>query len=112
MKASVIAAAVLAASLSGAAIAQTAAPKLAPNVKVRPAYEPAPSTPLYVGNPTSVHVDITPYSERVAELDKVGERVNVIAKVKDWDWFVVGKDGVGIGYVTGDMLTRTPPRSS
>ena len=85
-----------------AAQVQTVTPKLAENVKAQAAYE-AVTTPLYVGNPTSIHVDITPYSQRVAELDNVGERVNAIAKVQGWDWYLVGRNGVGIGYVSGNI---------
>ena len=83
------------------------APKLAPNVKPQPAYE-APPPALYVGAPTSIHTDITPYSPRLAELDRIGEKLTPIAKVKDWDWYVVARDGVGIGYVAGPMLSQRP----
>jgi hypothetical protein len=96
---------------AGAALAQTGAPvtpKLAPNVKLQAAYEAPPTTPLYVGNPTDIHTDITPYAPVVAPLNTVGERINPIAKVKDWDWYLVGRDGVGIGYVAGNMLSTTP----
>lgn len=85
------------------------APPLAPNVKPQAGYEAAPQN-LVVANPTSIHVDITPYSAHVAELDNVGERINALAKVKDWDWILVGRDGVGIGYVSRNMLTEAKRR--
>jgi Flp pilus assembly protein CpaB len=28
-----------------------------------------------------------------------GQTVNVLAKVKDYDWILAGKDGIGIGYI-------------
>ncbi len=37
------------------------------------------------------------------------ERVRAIGKVRDADWFLVGRDSVGIGYVYGDLLERWVP---
>jgi len=36
---------------------------------------------------------------------KRGDHVEVLAKVKGWEWALVGKDGTGIGYVTISMLS-------
>ena len=37
---------------------------------------------------------------------KPGQAVDVLAKVKDYDWVLVGKNGVGIGYIP---LSRLAP---
>jgi uncharacterized protein YgiM (DUF1202 family) len=34
-----------------------------------------------------------------------GQHVDVLAKVKGWNWVLIGKDGTGIGYVTISMLS-------
>jgi hypothetical protein len=40
------------------------------------------------------------------------ERVQAIGKVRDEDWYLVGRGAVGIGYVIGDLIERwTPPES-
>jgi hypothetical protein len=36
---------------------------------------------------------------------KRGEHIDVLAKVKGWEWVVVGKNGTGIGYVSVSMLS-------
>jgi hypothetical protein len=36
---------------------------------------------------------------------KRGDRVDVLAKVKGWEWVLVGRDGMGIGYVSISMLS-------
>ncbi len=36
---------------------------------------------------------------------KRGDRVEVLAKVKGWEWVLIGKDGTGIGYVSISMLS-------
>ena len=41
-----------------------------------------------------------------------GQPINVIAKVRDYDWYLVGRNGVGIGYVPMERVApaRTTPR--
>ena len=92
-------------ALSGTALAQGQAvtPKLAPGVKAQAGYE-ASSERLVVANPTPIYSDIMSSSAQTGQLDRVGEPVNVLAKVKDWDWVLVGRDGTGIGYVPTDLL--------
>jgi hypothetical protein len=100
-------------TLSANALAATAvSPRLAPGVKAQAGYE-ALSERLVVANPTPIYSDIIWTSPHTGQLDKVGEPVNAIAKVKDWDWVLVGRDGVGIGYVSRDLLTtaRQKPAS-
>jgi hypothetical protein len=95
--------------LASVAVAQTtgqaAAPKLAPNVKAQEAYEPAPASRYVVALPGPIHTDIMWTSPANGELE-LGDTVNAIAKVKNWDWVVVARDGVGVGYVPLDRLRR------
>ncbi|HKR90192.1 MAG TPA: SH3 domain-containing protein [Phenylobacterium sp.] len=44
-------------------------------------------------------------SRRVGKLHR-GERFEALAQVRDTDWILVGRDGVGVGYVQG-YYTRT-----
>jgi len=36
---------------------------------------------------------------------KRGDRLEALAKVKGWDWILVGKGGTGVGYVATSMLS-------
>jgi hypothetical protein len=58
-----------------------------------------------VANGTSVYSDHGFHSMPVGAELKRGERVDVLAKVKGWEWVLVGKDGTGIGYVSISMLS-------
>jgi uncharacterized protein YgiM (DUF1202 family) len=78
--------------------------KLAPGVVKAEGYE-APATTYIVANGTNVFSDHSFFSTPVAGELKPGERVDVLAKVKGWDWALVGKDGTGIGYVSISMLS-------
>jgi hypothetical protein len=79
--------------------------KLAPGVvKAAEGYE-APATTYIVANGTNVYSDHSFFSAPVAGELKRGDRVEVLAKVKGWEWALVGKDGVGIGYVSISMLS-------
>lgn len=91
--------------LSSAAFAESQAvtPKLAPGVKAQAGYV-ANTQHLVVANPTPIFSDITFTASQTGQLDKIGQPVNVLAQVKDWDWVLVGKDGTGIGYVPTDLL--------
>lgn len=46
-----------------------------------------------------------------AVVDRLGgaERVQAIGKVQDDDWYLVGRDNVGIGYVFGELLQKWVP---
>jgi hypothetical protein len=78
--------------------------KLAPGVVKAPGYETAP-TSYIVANPTSVYNDHRFYGTKVTGELKRGEKVDALAKVKGYDWLLVGKDGTGIGYVSISMLS-------
>ena len=78
--------------------------KFASGVVKAPGYE-TPATTYIVANPTSVYSDRSFYGTNVTGELKRGDRVDVLAKVKGWDWVLVGKDGTGIGYVSISMLS-------
>ena len=78
--------------------------KLAPGVTKAPGYE-TPDTPYIVANPTSIYSDHSFFGTKVTGELKRGEHVDALAKVKGWDWVLVGKGGTGIGYVSTSMLS-------
>lgn len=45
----------------------------------------------------------TTSSTRVGRL-QAGERFQALAEVKDSDWILVGRNGIGVGYVRGDFV--------
>lgn len=95
-------------SLAGAARAADISAdsvKLAPGVvKAMEGYESPPTT--YIdANPTDVYNDHYFYNTKVTGALKRGEKVDVLAKVKGWDWVLVGRNGTGIGYVAISMLS-------
>jgi hypothetical protein len=92
---------------SSAAFAADISPdslKLASGVAKAPAYE-TPATNYIVANSTNVYSDRWFYDTKVMGELKRGEPVDVLAKVKGWEWVLVGKDGTGIGYVPISMLS-------
>jgi hypothetical protein len=81
--------------------------KFAPGVmKAKEGYE-TPPTSYIVANPTSVYSDHSFFDDKVTGDLKRGEHVTALAKVKMYDWVLVGKNGVGIGYVPISMLAPT-----
>jgi hypothetical protein len=79
--------------------------KLAPGVaKAAEGYE-MPATTYIVANSTNVYSDHSLYDTTVTGELKRGDHVEVLAKVKGWEWVLVGKDGTGIGYVSISMLS-------
>jgi hypothetical protein len=78
--------------------------KLAAGVTKAPGYE-TPDTQYIVANPTSIYSDHSFYGTKVTGELKRGDRVEALAKVKGWDWVLVGKGGTGIGYVATSMLS-------
>jgi uncharacterized protein YgiM (DUF1202 family) len=78
--------------------------KFASGVVKAPAYE-TPATNYIVANSTNVYSDHSFFDTKVMGELKRGERVDVLAKVKGWEWVLVGKDGTGIGYVSISMLS-------
>jgi hypothetical protein len=78
--------------------------KLAPNVVKAPGYE-TPATTYIVANGTNIYSDHSFAGTQVTGELKRGDHAEVLAKVKGWDWVLVGKDGTGIGYVSISMLS-------
>jgi hypothetical protein len=100
--------AIIAAAISATAFAADISAdtlKLAPGVvKATEGYESPPTTYI-VANPTSVFNDHYFYNTKVTGELKRGEHVDALAKVKGWDWVLVGRNGTGIGYVAISMLS-------
>jgi hypothetical protein len=78
--------------------------KLAPGVVKAEGYE-TPATTYIVAISTNIYSDHSLVGDKVTGSLKRGDRVEVLAKVKGWDWALVGKDGTGIGYVSISMLS-------
>jgi uncharacterized protein YgiM (DUF1202 family) len=79
--------------------------KLAPGVMKAPEGYETPTTKYIVANSTNVYSGHSFYDTKVTGELKRGEPVDVLAKVKGWEWVLVGKDGNGIGYVSISMLS-------
>lgn len=62
-------------------------------------------TKYVVANGTSIYSDHAFHSMPLGSELKRGDRIDVLAKVKGWDWVLVGKEGTGIGYVSISMLS-------
>ena len=85
-------------------LAQGIEPKLAPDVaKATEGYE-APATKYIVANPTDIYSDHFIYGGKVTGQLKRSEAVDALAKVKGYEWILVGKNGVGVGYVPISLL--------
>lgn len=78
--------------------------KIAAGVVNAPGYETLPAKGYIVANSTNIFSDHAVYGTDVTGQLKLGERVEVLAKVKGWDWVLVGKERTGIGYVPISML--------
>ncbi len=78
--------------------------KIATGVVKAPGYETVPAKGYIVANSTNIFSDHAVYGTDVTGQLKLGERVEALAKVKGWDWILVGKGGTGIGYVPISML--------
>jgi hypothetical protein len=90
-----------------AAVAADVSPdslKLAPGVVKAEGYE-TPATTYIVANGTNVFSGHSFYDTKVTGELKRGDRVDMLAKVKGWEWVLVGKNGTGIGYVSISMLS-------
>lgn len=102
-----VSAAVTVLLLNVAAFASEVSPdnlKFAAGVVKAPAYE-TPATTYIVANPTSIYSDHYFFNTKTTGELKRGEKIDVLAKVKDWDWVLVGKNGTGVGYVAISMLS-------
>src|SRR5215510_1815827 len=72
--------------------------------KTKQGYE-TPAAMYIVANPTNVFSDHFYYGTKVTGELKRGDRVEALAKVKGYEWVLVGKGGTGIGYVPISMLS-------
>lgn len=95
------------AGFNTAAVAADVGPeslKLAPGVVKAEGYE-TPATTYIVANGTNVYSGHSFFDTKITGELKRGDRVDVLAKVKGWEWVLVGKNGTGIGYVSISMLS-------
>ena len=80
--------------------------RLANNVVPAPFGYEAVTTQYVVAEPTPLYISPYIYPGTVTnEQLKPGQTVNTLAKAKGYDWILVGKDGVGIGYIPISRLT-------
>jgi hypothetical protein len=88
------------------ATAATGDIRLADNVAPAPfGYEAVPAK-YVVAEPTRIYASTFIYPGTVdTNTLKAGETVDVLAKAKDYDWVLVGKNGIGIGYIPLSRLT-------
>src|SRR6266853_386036 len=95
--------------LATVAFAAATAPdniRLANNVVPAPFGYEAVTTQYVVAEPTPLYVSPYIYPGTVnKEQLKPGQTVDILAKAKTYDWVLVGKDGVGIGYIPISRLT-------
>ena len=93
----------LAAAAAAAPAFDEAALKFAPGVqRASIGYEPAPE-PFVVANGSPLYVEPVYGAKSTGEL-RAGQRVEGLAMTKGQGWLLVGKDGVGQGYVSRGLL--------
>src|SRR6201982_563059 len=97
-------AALLASTVAFAADISPDSLKLAPGVVKAAGYE-TPATTYIVANSTNVYSGPSFVDTKVTSELKRGDRVEVLAKVKGWEWALVGKDGSGVCYVSLSILS-------
>jgi len=78
--------------------------KFAAGVTKAPEGYETPATTYVVANPTNTFANHFYFDSKVTGELKRGEHVQALAKVKGYDWVLVGKNGMGIGYVPISML--------
>jgi hypothetical protein len=67
---------------------------VAPGVVAASGYE-TPATSYIVANTTRIYSDLAVYGTNVTGELKRGEKVEALAKVKGWEWLLVGRQGTG-----------------
>lgn len=120
--------AALAAAIAGTGLEATAAAafdqnlRLAPGVARAPAYEPPKKTDFVTSIPGGVFRSTSFNGEPTGIRLELGDRVQSLAEVDEGHWVLVGRGGVGVGYVHRSMLcptdlcpagsaTASPPRT-
>ena len=95
-----VSAAVVAATAASAADISTGAVRLANDVVPPPFGYETITNKYVVAEPTPLYISpyIYPGSVNNTKL-KPGEAVESLAKAKGYDWILVGKNGIGIGYI-------------
>jgi hypothetical protein len=73
-------------------------------VMAKEGYETPPAM-YVVANPTNLFSDHFYFDTKVTGDLKRGDKVDALAKVKGYDWILVGKNGTGVGYVPISMLS-------
>lgn len=97
--------------LAAALVFSTAVMAADMNVKMANGVKPAPegyvpvTTQYIVANPVRIRSTHFMYGGKVLGELKRGDKVDALAKVKGYQWLVVGKNGEGIGYVPISMLS-------
>jgi hypothetical protein len=96
----IIGAALVAAKVASAAEASAGAVRLANDVVPAPFGYETITTKYVVAEPTPLYISpyLYPGSVNNTKL-KPGEAVEILAKAKGYDWILVGKNGIGIGYI-------------
>jgi hypothetical protein len=102
----IVGAPVVAATVAFAAASVPDGIRLANNVVPAPFGYEAITTKYFVAEPTPLYVSPYVYPGTVNN-DKLkpGQAVDSLAKAKGYDWILVGKDGIGIGYIPVSRLT-------
>ena len=101
--AAISAGAVLYAGAGSAADIPASSLKLAQDVTMAAGYETPPANYI-VANGTRIFANHFYYGSKTTGELRRGEKVQGLAKVKGYEWLLVGKDGTGIGYVPISML--------
>jgi|SRR5882672_5689234 len=96
----IVSAVAVAATAASAADISTGAVRLANDVVPAPFGYETTTTKYVVAEPTPLYISpyIYPGSVNNTKL-KPGEAVESLAKAKGYDWILVGKNGIGIGYI-------------
>ena len=90
----------VAATLALAATSAVDGIRLANDVVPAPFGYEAPTTKYVVAESTPLYVSPYVYPGTVSNAKlKPGQAVDTLAKAKGYDWILVGKDGIGIGYI-------------
>jgi hypothetical protein len=109
MRRSILLAAAMAAGLMTAqtALAADISPdslKLAAGVTKAPGYETGEATKFKAANTADILSGWQFYTSKTMGTVKAGDPVDTLGKVKGYDWYLVGKNGEGVGYLPRSLL--------